>query len=506
MIRKSEYFEQIDRYIDADFTQAELSEFEGQLKVDSDLSDELNLYLDIVQAIEEQDVINLRENLNMIVTNQSDNINVSVFDSFNFGLSEEFSAYRNLDHQINTNELQKFGNSFPKIHLYQHNIASKENIYQFYKEQIDSLSESNEKSFSSYEEELFTDIQNALEEKDVLDIRANLKQIAYSMPAHQYSMEEIENYIDNLLDPKLRTQFEEELTLNSSLASDVLLSSEIGLALTENDIMELRASLREIQKSEQQSSVRIEEVEGYIYNELSEEELVSFEAELGSNHELWKEIDLVKNIDLALSENDVMRLRNNLQSIAKENAAQKQTERSFITKFKVRKVVLTTVAASLILLLGITGLLSKQSSQEDLYKKFYTAYQTTGITRSADIIADKMLLLALQKADKQDFESALILLHDVISKNENNMVGHFYTGVSLQELGKYQKAITEYETVIIDKDNLFVEQANWYIGLCYLQTNEDKKAYKQFKKIAKEAGFYQLKAQAILRKMKYSEN
>jgi len=86
------------------------------------------------------------------------------------------------------------------------------------------------------------------------------------------------------------------------------------------------------------------------------------------------------------------------------------------------------------------------------------------------------------------------------------MVGHFYSGVSLQELGKYQKAISEYETVITDIDNLFVEQANWYIGLCYLQTNEDKKAYKQFKKIAKEDGFYQLKAEAILRKMKYSEN
>ena len=85
------------------------------------------------------------------------------------------------------------------------------------------------------------------------------------------------------------------------------------------------------------------------------------------------------------------------------------------------------------------------------------------------------------------------------------MVGHFYTGASLQETGKYQNAIKEYETVIIDKDNLFTEQAEWYIGLCYLQTNENRKAYRQFKKIAEKEGFYQQKAQSILNKIKYSE-
>jgi Tfp pilus assembly protein PilF len=113
--------------------------------------------------------------------------------------------------------------------------------------------------------------------------------------------------------------------------------------------------------------------------------------------------------------------------------------------------------------------------------------------------------LALQKFDSQDYEAALRLLQDVVSRDDDNMVGHFYSGVSFQETGKYQNAIREYETVIIDKDNLFVEQANWYIGLCYLQTNENKKAYRQFKKIAQYDGFYQLKAQAILRKMKSTE-
>lgn len=505
MIRKSDYFEQIDKYLDAELTQPELREFEIQTEIDFDLADELKLHLDVEQALGEHDVTSLRENLNQIIQNQPDTEKINVFDSFNFGLSEELSSYKNLDQQVNSENMLNFGHSFPKIHLYQHKIAGKENIHQFYKEQFDSNSVSEERSFTPYEEELFTDIQNALEESDILDIRANLKQIAQSMPAYQYSAEEIDDYVYNRMDMFLRAQFEEELTINATLANDVQLIRETDNACAENDIMELRASLMGIQKSEFQAPSRIEEIEGYIYNELSDAEIASFESELASNHKLSEEIELIRNIDVALKENDIMNLRNNLQNIAGKVASEKQTERSFVGKFKTRSVVISTVAASLILLLAITGLLSRQSSQGELYHKFYSTYQTSGIVRSANIATDQALAIALQKFENQDYEEALNLFQGVISRDQNNMVGHFYAGVSLQETGKYQNAIKEYETVIIDKDNLFIEQAKWYIGMCYLQTSEDKKAYKQFKKIANNEGFYQQKSQAILRKMKYLE-
>ena len=508
MIRKSEYFEQTDKYLSSELTLPELKEFETQLGIDSDLNEEVNLHLDVEQAMCEQDIISLRNTLNQIVQNQTEsayNENISVLDSFSFGLTEEFSSQKSSNAQLNPNDIFNFGHSFPKIHLYQHIIAGKENIHQFYKEQFETNPVSNEESgFSQLEEELFADIQNALEENDISDLRANLMQVAQSIPAHQYSVEDIEDYIYNQMDSELKAQFEQELTINSDLASEVRLIKEVDLAGAESDIMNLRASLNKIQRSEFQPSASIEELESYINNELSNEELASFEAELTSNQKLMDEIDLIKNIDLALSETDVMQLRNNLQNIASEIAANRQTERSFAGKFKAKRIVLSTVAASLILLLGITGILSRQS-QDDIYQKFYTKYEATGIVRSANLTANKTLSEALQKFENQDYNAALNLFTEVIARDQNNMVGHFYTGVSLQETGKYQNAIKEYETVIIDKDNLFTEQAEWYIGLCYLQTNENKKAYKQFKKIAKNEGFYQQKAQSILNKIKDSE-
>jgi tetratricopeptide (TPR) repeat protein len=166
---------------------------------------------------------------------------------------------------------------------------------------------------------------------------------------------------------------------------------------------------------------------------------------------------------------------------------------------------MATVAASLIFLLGITGLLTRESGTSDIYQDFYHRYESSGTSRSAGVAVNKAMAEALQKYEKQDYESALELFGQVLGQDPANMAGHFYNGVSLQETGKYSSAIQEYATVIVDKDNLFTEQAEWYTGLCYLQTNEEKKALKQFRKIAQREGFYQRKAQEILKKIKTSD-
>lgn len=507
MIRNTEYFEQADKYINSEMTLPELKEFEAQMAIDSDLADELNLHIEVKQAACEKDIIDLRNNLNQIVQNNTEsayNENISVLDSFSFNLAEENLG--NKLNQISTENLMNFGKSFPKIHLYQHKVAGKENIHQFYKEQFDStIANNQEPEFSSLDEKLFDDVQSALEEIDIAELRANLKQVAQSIPAHQYSSEDIENYIQNQMDHELKVQFEEELAINASLALEVQLTKEIDMAVAESDIMDLRANLNRIQHTEIQNTASIEDLENYISNELSLEEMASFDAELASNTRLQEEINLIKNINTALAEDDVMRLRNNLHNIAAQAAAEKQNQRAFAGKFNLKRIVTSTVAASIIVLLGLSGVLTKQQSTSDIYQKFYSKYEIAGTVRSANINENKIFNLALQKFENKDYTEAINLFGQVISNDPSNMAGHFYSGISLQENGKYSSAMSEYKTVIENKDNLFTEQAEWYTGLCLLQTNENKKAYKQFKKIAESKGFYQQKANDILKKIKFSD-
>jgi len=504
MGHRSEYFEIIDKYLNNELTEPELSELKLRMEFNPDLMDEYNLQLDVRQAIQEEDIVNLREKMNKIVHNQTIPNNYpgsTISDSFNFGLAEELSSKPNFNGQVNIEDIIDFTHSFPKIHLYQHLIAAKENIYQFYKEQQAHSSKKELELLSPMDEALFEDIKKALQENDLLDLRANLKQIASSMSHNSHSLSDIHNYVDDTMDVEEKTKFEEKLVTDKSMARDVQLFKEVDIALGENDIMNLRASLQKIQNSALKFTAGIQEIDGYIYDELTEPEIAVFEAELAQNKGLQSEIDLIKNVDRALQEKDIMQLRNNLRNIANENINEKPTELSIGGKLRIRKLAISIAAASIILFAGITGILN-YTSEADVYQNFYTKYETSGVSRSNNSSSDQTFALALQKYNNEDYQSALNLLQEVISKDENNMASHFYSAISLQELGKYKNAIEEYEVVVVDKDNLFIEQAEWYIGLCFIQTREDEKAIKQFKKIADEKGFYQQKAVAILRKIK----
>ena len=503
MIRKSEYFEQTCRFLDSELSNEELSQFKAQMEIDSDLADELSLHSEMQKALSEADVISLRSKLDRIVQNQPDSDNVTNADSFSFGLSDELSSFKNLNGSVYDEEILNFEHSFPKIHLYQHKIAGKENIHQFYKEQGKTEAANENEVLSAYDEALFSDIQSAVEESDIAELRASLKQIARSIPAHNYSAEQIEEYLSNSMEPDMLAQFEEEMLMNKNLAQDVRLSREINQAGTEFDIMDLRATLQNIQKSEMHAVYRMEQMEAYIHNELSDEDMASFETELSSNEDLVTEINLIKDIDRALAESDVMSLRSKLNRIAGEAASEKQSERSFAARVSTKRVLIASVAASLILLLGITGLISRNTSQNEIYQRFYATYQINSIARDANLSADQVFTSAMQKFDNRDYVAAQSLFRKVIASDPNNAVGHFYAGVSLQETGKYSEAIGEYQAVIRQEDNLFVQQAQWYLALCLLKTDEEEKAYAQFTEIAKKEGYYQDKAKAVLRKLKY---
>ncbi len=202
-----------------------------------------------------------------------------------------------------------------------------------------------------------------------------------------------------------------------------------------------------------------------------------------------------------------MDLRAKLGTIIEQVNQEEKQKRSFATKITTSRLAIASVAASLILILSITGLINRHSNSSDaqLYSQFYQPYETTGIFRSGDALIDSKLTKALHQFNQQEYQGAINLFGEVLEIDKNNPVSNFYSGIAYQETGQVKMALESYQRVILDRDNLFIEQAQWYIGLCYLQTENREKAYKQFKRIAANEGYYQEKASAILKKIKYFE-
>lgn len=508
MIRKSEYYEQTERYLSQDMTQSEHQEYEFQLEFDPELSVELDLQREVEHAVIEQDVVVLRGLLSQLVHGESEvaEKEISVYDSFSFGLSEEFSSRSKLGASVNPDDLLNFGHTFPQIHLYQHKVAGKENIHQFYREQQSYESAGEEVEFSPLDEELFSEVQQSLEERDVFDLRANLSQISQTIPVHGYTTEDLEDYVYGRMELPAVTAFEEELALNAGLAEDLRLVSELDLAGIEKDIIDLRRNLQEIHFGVIAGGVSIDHIERYLGGDMSGSESASFEQEMTTNSGLREELALVRDIDQAIMEHDVMQLRGRLQDISGESLSSVLTERSVgVGGVRIgRRFVISAVAASLVLLLGLSGLLSRQTASEtDIYGRYYSRYEPSGIVRSDGANADELMLAGMQKFESRDYEAALNLFGELLSRDASNMAGHFYSGISYQETGKYDHALNEYKTVISNADNLFTEQAEWYSGLCYLQTGDTRKAVRQFRDIAqREDGYYRDKARDILRKLR----
>jgi len=217
-------------------------------------------------------------------------------------------------------------------------------------------------------------------------------------------------------------------------------------------------------------------------------------------------VNLFQNIDAAIQESDVMALRARLDAINTDIIGEKRKENSFITRIPRKRLAAVSVAASLILLLGINGILRNNVSTTDgLYGKYYTTYPATGISRASGAGLDNEISKALLQFNEKNYAESLILFRAILDQDADNPVGNFYSGMAYQETGQYEKAIASYQHVIKTGNNLFVNQAEWYSGLCYLQNDDRKNAIRQFKKIADSKNFYSEKALAILRKLKNIE-
>jgi trehalose-6-phosphatase len=77
----------------------------------------------------------------------------------------------------------------------------------------------------------------------------------------------------------------------------------------------------------------------------------------------------------------------------------------------------------------------------------------------------------------------------------------FY-GVSNFEEKNYPIAEKSFAEVVDNNDNLYIEDAQWYLALCYVQTDEQSKAVQQLEMIRNSESFYKKEARKVLRRIK----
>jgi hypothetical protein len=236
-------------------------------------------------------------------------------------------------------------------------------------------------------------------------------------------------------------------------------------------------------------------IESLLDGNLSDEDFEKFKIEILSNTELNSEYEFRNEINLAIRDKHFAELREKLElqfNKRSQNAAGLSSQRDILKTWH-----LAVASFSLILVVGgLWYILSNQPySSERLISKYYKPAQPILQVRSMEFTGDEALKEAFNLYQQNNFENAL----KYFSSLDNQIIAKFYSGICYIELGQFVRAIESFEFVISDADNLFVEQAEWYLGLIYLMNNQKSAALEQFARISESESYYAGQAKEIIR-------
>ena len=235
----------------------------------------------------------------------------------------------------------------------------------------------------------------------------------------------------------------------------------------------------------------------YLEGELDPLTTARFEKDLKTDPVLQSELELYMEVDEALADTEILTLRSQLRELHEELIPELEKSSAGISG---RQIIRITAAATLLVLVtyGSINLFTYGSGDQRLLKKFYSPYEMTMVSRSDNSDINIMIHEALTLYENKEYKEAVKLFEQVLEKDPSQMATRLYSGISFFEIKEYQKASNSFNQIIEHKDNLYVEQAEWYLGFCLIMRNEKEKAIRQFEKIVKEKSFYSEKARQIL--------
>jgi TolA-binding protein len=159
-------------------------------------------------------------------------------------------------------------------------------------------------------------------------------------------------------------------------------------------------------------------------------------------------------------------------------------------------------AAAIIGAFFLIKLLLPSNDPDKLFEKYYEPLSAiSAVTRSADATLMNSYASAIESYKNKNYLAAAAGFSDVISKDPQNTSSRFFMGITQMALGNYEQSKSFLKEVISRQDE-YIKEARWYLGLAYLKTGDSEKANDCFETLAQTPGFYSDRAEKILRRLR----
>lgn len=236
----------------------------------------------------------------------------------------------------------------------------------------------------------------------------------------------------------------------------------------------------------------LDQIERYINHEMDDNELWEFQRNLKNDPQLAEELQFIQALGAVVNSGQNHKLMNLMDDIR-----QKEEKSKRVRLFSKRSLA---YAASLLLLIAAGAglwLFSERGGNEKIFLAYYQPEPVSFAVRSATMGSDQPVMLGLDAFEKQEFAKAI----DYFNQSPDNPMGRLYSGLAHIELGDYPKAIIDFKHILNQENNLFADQAAWYLSLCYLQTNRQKDLQAMLHQISAGRSIYKTKAQKLMKEL-----
>jgi TolA-binding protein len=239
-------------------------------------------------------------------------------------------------------------------------------------------------------------------------------------------------------------------------------------------------------------------IERYNAGEMNEAEREWFQKELDGNEKLRNEVDLRKETDDILKNQDIIKLRNKLADIQNKREVTVPENGSG----KLINMKYAAVVAGIVLIGSLILLPDRKMNSDEIMNRYYKAYEAMAPSRSGQSEINRDFSTAIDFYNVHDYRNAAKYFSKVLGSEQKDMYSTFLYGVSKFEVKDYPEAKQSFAKVINDKTSLYTEDARWYLALCYVKTEENNLAIEQLNIIRESTSIHRTEAKKILRKLK----
>jgi tetratricopeptide (TPR) repeat protein len=159
---------------------------------------------------------------------------------------------------------------------------------------------------------------------------------------------------------------------------------------------------------------------------------------------------------------------------------------------------IASIAAVLVISIGLWMLFSPKPSTDGLFAEYYQPYQIIdGQTRSNGENVDRLFRDAVKNYKSNNFEKSSMTFEKLLEIDHSSVKMRFLHSVTQIELKNYEKAISGFNYVI-ETNGDFVIEAKWYLSMCYLKTDKIKEAKALLVELSHTPGYYKSKSINLL--------